>query len=179
MRYPQGGGLTAKQREFREQVRLSAIDFFQVGDDNKVVASAQRVSVRSVERWRAAWEDDGEQGLCSKGPASMPKLSPSQFQALETSCARVRPHSAGPTSAGCWQGQDGDRSPVGHKSYTVCGVWGLMRRDGLSWQDPACRAVERDEAAIELWKKEVWPAVERQPRLQGPGSSLRTNPDAS
>jgi hypothetical protein len=76
MRYSQGGGLTARQREFREQVRLSAIDFFEAGDDNKIVAKAVRVSVRSVERWRAAWKVDGERGLYSKGPASLPKLSP-------------------------------------------------------------------------------------------------------
>ena len=54
VRYPQGGGLTAKQREFREQVRLSAMAFFEAGDDNKAVAKALRVSVRSIERWRAA-----------------------------------------------------------------------------------------------------------------------------
>ena len=80
VRYPQGGGLTAEQRGFREQVRLSAIDFFETGDDNKAVAKALRVSVRSIERWRAAWEAEGEQGLYSKVPASVPKLSPAQFQ---------------------------------------------------------------------------------------------------
>jgi len=52
VRHPQGGGLTAKQREFREQVRLSAIDFFEAGDENKAMAKVLQVSVRSVERCR-------------------------------------------------------------------------------------------------------------------------------
>ncbi|MFF7073064.1 helix-turn-helix domain-containing protein [Streptomyces pseudovenezuelae] len=53
-------------------------DFFETGADNKAAAKALRVSVRSVERWRAAWESEGEQGLYSKGPASLTKLSPAQ-----------------------------------------------------------------------------------------------------
>jgi hypothetical protein len=44
-----------------EQVRLSAVDFFETGNDSKFVAKKLRVSV--VERWRAAWESDGEQEL--------------------------------------------------------------------------------------------------------------------
>ncbi|MEU5893931.1 helix-turn-helix domain-containing protein [Streptomyces sp. NPDC047461] len=31
---------------------------------------------------------------------------------------------------------------------------------GWSWQSPARRALERDEHAVELWKKDVWPQVE-------------------
>ena len=50
------------------------MNFFEAGDDNKAVAKELRVSVRSIERWRAAWEADGEQGLCSN-PVSLPKLA--------------------------------------------------------------------------------------------------------
>ncbi|MFB9582196.1 winged helix-turn-helix domain-containing protein [Streptomyces goshikiensis] len=37
-------------------------------------------------------------------------------------------------------------------------VWRLLNH-GWSWQAPARRALERDEHAVELWKKEVWPRV--------------------
>ncbi|XES01417.1 winged helix-turn-helix domain-containing protein [Streptomyces sp. S1D4-11] len=37
---------------------------------------------------------------------------------------------------------------------------GLLHRHGWSWQCPARRAVERDEGAVGLWKKDVWPQVE-------------------
>nr|WP_237277002.1 winged helix-turn-helix domain-containing protein [Streptomyces caniscabiei] len=40
------------------------------------------------------------------------------------------------------------------------GVWRLLHRHGWSWQSPARRALERDEHAVELWKKDVWPQVE-------------------
>ncbi|WUT59098.1 winged helix-turn-helix domain-containing protein [Streptomyces canus] len=42
------------------------------------------------------------------------------------------------------------------------GTWALLRRHGWSWQQPACRAIERDDAAEELWKKNMSPRVKAQ-----------------
>jgi DNA-binding NarL/FixJ family response regulator len=50
MRYPQGGGLTAERRDFRERLRLQAAEEFARGEDNQVIAKRLRVSVRSVQR---------------------------------------------------------------------------------------------------------------------------------
>lgn len=38
-----------------------------------------RVSERSVEQWRRAWREGGMEGLKSKGPAKLPKLSDGRF----------------------------------------------------------------------------------------------------
>ncbi|WP_242435926.1 winged helix-turn-helix domain-containing protein [Streptomyces sp. Root369] len=40
------------------------------------------------------------------------------------------------------------------------GIWRLLHRHGWSWQSPARRARERDEQAVGLWKKDVWPQAE-------------------
>ncbi|MER8106017.1 winged helix-turn-helix domain-containing protein [Kitasatospora sp. NPDC094016] len=37
-----------------------------------------------------------------------------------------------------------------HVTYTVEGTWALLKRQGWSWQQPARRALESDEAAVEL-----------------------------
>ncbi|MFF5839599.1 winged helix-turn-helix domain-containing protein [[Kitasatospora] papulosa] len=55
-------------------------------------------------------------------------------------------------------------------------VWRLLKRHGWSWQAPARRALERDEHAVELCKKEGWPGVKGSRRPLGPGSSSRTRP---
>nr|WP_235490282.1 helix-turn-helix domain-containing protein [Streptomyces roseoverticillatus] len=55
MRYPQGGGLTAERRAFRERIRLEAAELFAVGESSAVIARTLRVSVRSVQRWRKAY----------------------------------------------------------------------------------------------------------------------------
>ncbi|MFD5922820.1 winged helix-turn-helix domain-containing protein [Kitasatospora sp. NPDC058201] len=64
-----------------------------------------------------------------------------------------------------------------HVTYTVEGTWALLKRHGWSWQPPTRRAAERDEAAVELWTREVWPAEEAPRRLGEPGWSSRTKPD--
>ncbi|WP_413812774.1 helix-turn-helix domain-containing protein [Streptomyces sp. OE57] len=52
----------------------------------------------------------------------------------------------------------------------------MLKRHGWSWQQPARRAIERDEEAVELWKKEVWPRVGAPRRRATAGSSSRTKP---
>ncbi|MER6434572.1 winged helix-turn-helix domain-containing protein [Streptomyces sp900105245] len=61
-------------------------------------------------------------------------------------------------------------------SLSVATVWRLLKRHGWSWQAPARRALDGDEHAVELWKKEVWPRVKGSRRHAGPGSSSRTKP---
>ena len=69
MRYAQGGGLTDERRAFRETLRMEAAGRFALGEENAVIAHDLRVSVRSVQRWRKTWAQDGPRALASKGPA--------------------------------------------------------------------------------------------------------------
>ncbi|MET7516997.1 winged helix-turn-helix domain-containing protein [Streptomyces sp. NPDC005480] len=163
MRYPQGGGLTDAERAGREQVRLQAVACFERGEKNRETAAALRVSERSVERWRRQWREEGQAGVASKGSPGRSRLSDTQIAKLERELER------GPLAHG-WADQRWTlarvKTMIGrlfHVSYTVEGTWRLLRRHGWSWQQPARRAIERDDDAVELWKREVWPRV-RAPR---------------
>ncbi|MFE5142362.1 winged helix-turn-helix domain-containing protein [Streptomyces fagopyri] len=59
-----------------------------------------------------------------------------------------------------------------HVCYTVEATWRLLKRQGWSWQKPALWAIERDDNAIEVWRKETWPRV-RAPRRSGGLDRLR------
>ncbi|MFB7175366.1 helix-turn-helix domain-containing protein [Streptomyces sp. NPDC056254] len=83
MRYPEGGGLTAERRAFREGIRLQAGQRFAAGEKTVVIAKELRVSVRSVERWRRAWREGGMEALRSAGPANSPTVTAAQFAMLE------------------------------------------------------------------------------------------------
>ncbi|MEU4728900.1 winged helix-turn-helix domain-containing protein [Streptomyces sp. NPDC023588] len=174
MRYAQGGGLTDAERATRERLRLQAVGRFEGGQKNPDIAAALRISVRSVERWRLAWRELGQTGVLSKGSPGRPRLSEAQMARLARELER------GPLAHG-WADQRGTlariKSLIGrlfHVSYTVEGTWRLLKRHGWSWQQPARRAIERDDAAVEVWQKETWPRV-RGPRWSAvPGSSSRT-----
>jgi transposase len=88
MRYPQGGGLTPERQAFRERIRMEAAERFGAGSSNMEVAKDLRVSVRSVQGWRRAWQDAGTDGLRSVGPVSLPKLSEKLFDVLEQELAK-------------------------------------------------------------------------------------------
>ncbi|QNP71270.1 winged helix-turn-helix domain-containing protein [Streptomyces roseirectus] len=176
MRYAQGGGLTAERRAFRERLRMEAADRFVRGEETAVIARDLRVTTRSVQRWRKAWNENGLPSLASKGPASVPLLSDELFAVLERELDR------GPVAHG-WPDQTWTLSRIKtligrrfHKSYTVQGVAVLLKRHGWTCQVPARRAVERDEQAVAGWGKETWPQVEGCGRHATPGSSSRTRP---
>ncbi|MER7467646.1 helix-turn-helix domain-containing protein [Streptomyces sp. NPDC097981] len=94
MRYPEGGGLTAERRAFREGIRLQAGERFAAGEKTTVIAKDLRVSVRSVERWRRAWREGGWDGLRSARPANSPTITDAQFAVL------VEQLSKGPSAHG-------------------------------------------------------------------------------
>lgn len=176
MRYAQGGGLTDAERTTRERLRLQAVERFEGGQKNAEVAAALRISVRSVERWRRAWRESGQAGVLSKGSPGRPRLSEAQIARLERELER------GPLAHG-WADQRWTlariKALIGrlfHVSYTVEGAWRLLKRHGWSWQQPVRRAIERDDDAVEVWKKETWPRVRAPRRSATPGSSSRTRP---
>jgi transposase len=176
MRYAQGGGLTAEGRRRREQVRLVAVEMFERRVPAADIAAELRVSERSVQRWRRAWQAGGAPGLASRGQAARCRLGDGQLAELD------RVLDAGPAASG-WTDQRWTlarvRNLIARKfsvQYTVPGVWYLLRRRGWSCQLGARRAVERDDGAIEVWKKETWPRVKEPRRPSAPGSSSRTRP---
>src|SRR5438045_1761510 len=61
-----------------------------------------------------------------------------------------------------------------HVGYTVEGVGKLMRRHGWSCQVPVRQAMERDEAAVAVWKAEVWPQLKAPRATWAPSFASRT-----
>jgi transposase len=159
-------------------VRLEAAERFEAGEATKVIARELRVAERSVQRWRLAWRQGGVAALACAGPMSVERLSVGQWERLEAELRR------GPLAYG-FDGENqawtlkrvklliGRLFPVG---YTLQGVWKLLRRHGWSCQVPVRRALERDEAAIEVWKVEVWPRVKGSRTTWAPTSASRTRP---
>jgi putative transposase len=178
MRYAQAGGYTPGEQAVRERLRLVAAERFERGDATAEVARELRVTGRSVMRWRRAWESGGVEALLSKGPAAVERLSAGQWARLEAELRR------GPLVHGFEDDQRWTLKRIKlligrmfHIGYTVQGVWKLLRRHGWSCQVPVRRALERDEAAVVVWKEQVWPQVKDWRRTWAPTSASRTRQD--
>jgi transposase-like protein len=76
MRYPDGGGLTAKERGRREKVRLRAVQMFEQDIDLVQVARQLRVNTKSAYQWRRRWRARGPAPLASRGPRLPPGRVP-------------------------------------------------------------------------------------------------------
>lgn len=118
----------------------------------------------SVMRWRNAWLESGEEGLKVVAACGRPcKLTDAQLRRL------VKLLLKGPLKHGyttdLWTtarvaelierffGVRYDRDHVGR----------VLHRLGWSHQKPQRRAIERDEQAIDEWKRKRWPQVKKTP----------------
>ncbi|MFJ9250782.1 transposase [Streptomyces sp. NPDC101776] len=160
MRYPDGGGLTAEERDRREQVRLAAADLIEAGASDGEVARRFRVTRMSANRWRRALASGGRQALVSKGPGGARcKLDAGQLRSLEAVLE------AGPAACG-WSDQCWTPARIAEVArrgfgveYTLAGLDLLLHRIGWSVQVPSRKATERDEPRIAGRKDEQWPVI--------------------
>ncbi|MET7400605.1 winged helix-turn-helix domain-containing protein [Dactylosporangium sp. NPDC005572] len=123
------------------------------------IARRLRVSHNAVYVWRRRWLAEGEAGLASKGPSGSDcRLSDAELATLATALEE------GPAAHGYIEDQRWTLARVAEliarlfrQRYTLRGVSLLLHRIGFSPQVPKHRPVERDEAAIATWRREVWP----------------------
>jgi transposase len=101
---------------------MEAVGMFAAGRGSTGIAKELRVSVRSVQRWRRAWREAGQDAVRSRGPASRPKLNVVLFAVLEEKLVK------GPIAHG-WPGQRWTlariKTLIGrrfHKSMTLSGI---------------------------------------------------------
>jgi transposase len=155
-----------------ERRRRRALALLDEGRTLREVARMVGCQASSVMRWRNVRKKSGEKGLrVRRSPGRPRKLSEGQSRRLIRQLLKGA-HAYG-YSTDLWTtariaeviekmfGVRYDRDHVGR----------LMHRLGWSHQKPTRRALERDEAAIEQWRRRHWPQVKKTPRGWVPTSS--------
>lgn len=150
---------TAAELEARRRI---AAGLLRDGKRLADIAQLLDVSLSSVKRWKRAWEDGGVEALAAKphpGPAE--KLSNDQKRRLTEILSR------GARAAGfrtelwtCKRIAQVIEKTFG-VSYHSGHVWRILRSLGWSSQRPERRARERDEAAIQKWRRQDWPRIKK------------------
>ena len=147
-----------------EKRRFEAAKLFEQGLSQAEVARRTGVSRESTRRWYQDWQAKGTGGLKQSGRAGRkPRLQPVQLEQLRRGL-REGPEVLG-YGTGLWTSwrvadlikrQTGQKFHPGH-------VWRILRALGWSCQRPTGRAIQRNEAAIQRWKKVRWPELKKKP----------------
>jgi transposase len=151
-----------------EQRRLAAIPRLEHGESFSSIARALGVSRQAVFVWAYQLRRRGEAGLRRRPrPGRPPKLTRAQLAQLPRLLAPGA--EAHGFSSPIWTTQrvaDLIRRRFGVR-YDRDHVCRLLHRFGWSWQKPARRARERDEAAIQRWVNQIWPRVKKRAKAEG------------
>jgi transposase len=153
--------------DWREWRRLRALQLKEQGWTQRHIASALDVSEGAVSQWLTTAERDGPAALLAHpAPGRPPRLTPAQKRLIPEFLWH------GPEAYG-FRGEVWTRARVAHVIEEEFGVRyhkGHVGRllDDLHWtpQAPITRAAQRDEEAIERWRRDVWPDLVRQARRE-------------
>jgi transposase len=150
--------------DWLEGRRLRAWELKQQGWKQKDIAAALGVSEGAVSQWVARGRGGGIDGLRRKPPPGVPpRLTKAQREQLPGLLSRGA--EAYGFRGAVWTG--GRVAALIERAFGVryheVHARRLMKAIGWSQQKPSQRATGRDEAAIERWQREDWPALKKRP----------------
>ena len=167
-------GQEAKQLQRR---RLRAGRLLQRGATQAEVARRVGVTRTTVSQWNALLESGGLDALISR-----PRGRPSGLDEVQHS-ELMRALTGGALAEGfpteLWTLPRVGKlieQRFGHV-YSESQVWRILVALGFSCQRPSGRALERDEQAIQRWKRTRWPALKKTLQNKAESSSSSTSRD--
>lgn len=163
--------------DWREGRRLRAWELKQQDWSQQAIADALGVTPGAVSQWMRRAREGGVEALKRRvAPGPTPKLTDEQREQVPLLLAQ------GAEAFGfrgeVWTAKRVTtviRREFGVR-YHPNHVGNLLRAAGWSVQKPVQRASQRNEAAIEAWWTERWPALNRGPTRTGGPSSGSTSP---
>src|SRR6267142_2493201 len=152
-----------------EHRRRKAVSLLSNGLNLSEVARRIGASVSSVHRWQQIQAEGGATGLAPKPvPGRPPKLHPDQCHRLFDILLQGAVAWGFPNDIWTLKRIARVIRKEFRVRYAVGHVWKLLRRSGWSCQVPEKRAIQRDEEAIENWKRYKWPALKKTAKTWGP-----------
>jgi len=145
-----------------EARRRKAVKLVAKGHSHTEVARMVGATQTSVSRWWRTYQEGGEDALRSiRHPGRKPKMSAKERERLKRLLLRGAPaHGFRGELWTCGRVAKVIERHFGVEMHETT-VLRLLRRLGWSPQKPRRFARERDEAAVEAWKRETWPHIKK------------------
>jgi transposase len=158
-----------------EKRRRKALALLKKGLSLSQVATLVGASVPSVFRWKQAYGRGGEQALAAKAVSGRPrKLAPKECKRLVKILLSGALASGFPNDVWTLRRIAQVIEKEFRVEYHPSHLWRVLQRLGWSCQVPERRAIQRDEEAIEFWKRHRWPEIKKTARTWcPPGFSRR------
>jgi len=156
--------LSSHAANWREGRRLRAWELHQEGWTQTAIAKALGVTQGSVSQWVKRANAKGPQALCRRvSPGAPAKLHQEQLAQLP----RLLEQGA---EAFGFRGAVWTQPRVTELirqrfgvNYHPSQVGRILKALGWTRQQPALRAAQRDESAIQTWREQAWPALQKKP----------------
>lgn len=154
-------------KDWREGRRLRAWDLHEQGWPQKQIAAALGVTAGAISQWIKRGREEGRAALRKrKRPGAIPKLTQAQREQIpELLKQGAEAHGF---LGDVWT-QQRIASLIKREfgvSYHHDHIGRLLRSLGWSVQKPIERASERNDAAIDHWRQEVWPTIKKKPKAK-------------
>ncbi len=152
--------------DWREGRRLRAWELHQQGWKQKDIAAALGVTPGAVSQWVKRGKDGGVPNLRRRAaPASVPRLNGDQRDPLREALAKGAPAFGFIGEVWTTKRIAALIKELFSVSSHPAHVSRIVRRLGQSVQVPQTQATQRDDAAIEAWHTERWPALKKRRKL--------------
>ncbi len=158
--------------EWREGRRQRAWELHQQGWKQKDIAAALGVTQGAVSQWVKRGREGGPPALRRRtAPGASPRLTGEQRVQLVDVLANGAPAFGFIGEVWTTKRIAAIIKELFGVSYHPAHVSRLVRALGQSVQLPVTQATQRDEAAIQTWWDERWPALKKRPRRKSEPSS--------
>ena len=145
-----------------ERRRRRAVQLLEGGQSLVVVAWMVGAAVSAVWQWRKTFRREGAGGLAAKpAPGRPSKLSPQQRQRLPKLLAAGARHYGYPNDLWTTRRIAAVIQQELKVNYHPAQVSRILHDLDWSYQKPERRAVERNQAAIDHWKRYRWVEIKK------------------
>jgi transposase len=151
--------------DWREGRRLRAWELYHQGWKQTAIAAALGVTQGAVSQWLKRGKNGGVAALRRRpAPGSSPRLTSEQRAQLVNELAKGAPTFGFIGDVWTTKRIAAVIKELFGVSYHPAHVSRLVRMLGQSVQLPVTQATQRDEAAIQAWHEERWPALKKKPK---------------
>ena len=160
--------MVTKRLDDAQRRRVRAGRMLLAGKTPAQAAHAVGVARQTVYTWKALLDEGGIDALRAMPGRGRPaRLDDEQLQALgRTLLQSPTEHGFGTELWTLKRVGALIEQQYGVK-FSQTHVWRILGGLGFSVQKPERRAIERDEDAVQVWKRKTWPALKKKPSAKG------------